>query len=157
MYSSTSALHVHLFCLDIALSCWIVTHRLSPLDGGIIPAYVLLVSFSTCRLSFISWCAHVLPFSASHHLSPLLTDPDFLSPLPCSFIFPWLPWPVTSSLTVTRACSAANAKIYLPVSADPVTAVPEVPHQGEQEWRKVASKGEVLDNRRGQILNSFTI
>lgn len=64
---------------------------------------------------------------------------------------------MTSSLTVTRACSAANAKIYLPVSADPVAAVPEVPHQGEQEQRKVARKAEVLDNKRGQILNILTI
>lgn len=61
---------------------------------------------------------------------------------------------MTSSLTVTRACSAANAKIYLPVSADSVTAVPEVPHEGQQEWRKLANKP---DNKNGQILNIFTI
>lgn len=145
------------FCLDIALPHWIVTHCLSLLERQIIPAYILLVSFGTYRLGFISWCAHALPFSASHHLSPLLTDPDFLSPLPCPFIFPWLPWPMTSSLTVTRACSATNAKIYLPVSAHSVTAVPEVPHQGEQEWRRLANKAEVLDNKRGQILNIFAI
>lgn len=64
---------------------------------------------------------------------------------------------MTSSLTVTRACSAANAKIYLPVSADSVTAVPEVPHEGEQEWKKLANKAEVLDNKSGQILNIFAI
>lgn len=61
---------------------------------------------------------------------------------------------MTSSLTVTSACSAANAKIYLPVSADPVTALPEVPHQGEQEWRKVASKKQTYQTtQKAQILN----
>lgn len=71
-------------CLG-SLNCYTLLER------QIISAYVLLVSFGTYRLGFISWCAHALTFSASHHLSPLLTDPDFLSPLPCSFIFPWLP------------------------------------------------------------------
>lgn len=36
----------------------------------------------------------------------LLTDPDFLPPLPCSFIFPQLPWPRALGLTVTRPCHA---------------------------------------------------
>lgn len=37
----------------------------------------------------------------------LLTDPDFLSPLPCSFLFPRLPWPRALGLTVTeRLCHA---------------------------------------------------